>query len=174
MIFKNRNFVISFYFLFTIVNIFLWGKNAITLAASSVNEQSNFMKAEEETLQTAQSKIYNPIPIPENQPINDQLTADDIPTGEGGFARDYYIFLQKGDQIAIDLISDEFDSIVVLMSEDGTTIAENDDAPDSSTNSLLFTRIAETGKYIIRVRAFGQTGNGNFQLKVTRLQPIKP
>lgn len=125
------------------------------------------------TLLITQSKIYNPIPISENQAINDQLTADDIPTGDGGFARDYYILLQKGEQIAIDLISDEFDSIVVLMSEDGTTIAENDDAPDSSTNSLLFTRIAKTGKYIIRVRAFGQTGNGNFKLKVTRLQPIQ-
>ncbi|NES00803.1 MAG: peptidase, partial [Symploca sp. SIO1B1] len=29
-----------------------------------------------------------------------------------------------------------------------------------------------TGKYIIRVRAFGETGGGNFKLKVTRLKPI--
>ncbi|MBL1210554.1 PPC domain-containing protein [Geminocystis sp. GBBB08] len=121
----------------------------------------------------AQSKIYNPIPIQENQPITDKLTTNDIPTGEGGFARDYVINLQKGDQIAIDLTSDDFDTVVMLISEDGSTIAENDDSPDSESNSLLFTRIVETGKYFIRVKAFGATGNGNFILKLTHLKPIK-
>lgn len=153
----NQKYLFLLSLLFPLANICFWGISAT---------------AKNNTFEIAQSKIYNPIQIPENQPIEDKLTADDIPTGDGGFARDYYILLQKGEQIAIDVISDEFDSIVVLMSEDGTTIAENDDAPDSSTNSLLFTRIAKTGRYIIRVRAFGQTGNGNFKLKVTRLQPI--
>ncbi|WP_017296321.1 PPC domain-containing protein [Geminocystis herdmanii] len=120
----------------------------------------------------AQSKIYNPIPLQENQPIIDTLTTDDIPTGDGGFARDYMINLNKGDQIAIDLMSDDFDTVVILMSEDGVTIAENDDAPDSDSNSLLFTRIAEDGRYIIRVRAFGAVGSGNFTLKLTKLKPI--
>lgn len=120
----------------------------------------------------SQSKIYNPIPIQENQPIADTLTSDDIPTGEGGFAKDYVINLEKGDQIAVDLISEEFDTIIMLISEDGSTIAENDDSPDSDSNSLLFTRIAEAGKYFIRVKAFGATGNGNFTLKLTRLKPI--
>ena len=120
----------------------------------------------------AETKIYNPIEINGNQQISDVLSADDIPTSEGGFARDYYIYLEKGDQIAIDLVSDDFDSIIILIAEDGTTIAENDDGPDSNTNSLLFTRITEKGKYIIRVRAFGQIGSGKFKLKVTRLQPV--
>lgn len=121
---------------------------------------------------SAQSQIYNPIPLQENQPILDTLTTDDIPTGDGGFARDYTITLDKGDQIAIDLMSDDFDTVVILMSEDGVTIAENDDAPDSDSNSLLFTRIADSGRYIIRVRAFGAVGSGNFNLKLTKLKPI--
>lgn len=120
----------------------------------------------------AQSKIYNPIPLQENQSILDTLTSDDIPTGDGGFARDYIINLNKGDQIAIDLISDNFDPVITLLSSDGTTIAENDDAPDSDSNSLLFTRIAQNGQYIIRVRAFGVVGNGDFTLKLTKLKPI--
>jgi hypothetical protein len=120
----------------------------------------------------AESEIYKPIPLEENKPILDTLTTDDIPTGDGGFARDYIINLNKGDQIAIDLMSDNFDPIVILMSEDGITIAENDDAPDSESNSLLFTRIAENGKYIVRVRAFGAVGSGNFTLKLTKLKPI--
>ena len=120
----------------------------------------------------AQQRIYNPIPIQSDAQIADRLSDQDIPTGEGGFAKDYSLELQKGDQVAIDLTSNEFDSVVLLLGADGATIAENDDGPDGSTNSLLFSRITESGRYIIRVRAFGETGGGNFRLKVTRLRPV--
>ena len=103
----------------------------------------------------------------------DTLSERDIPTGEGGFARDYLVQLEAGDQVAIDLMSEEFDSILLLLAADGSTIAENDDGPDGSTNSLLFARITENGKYIVRVRAFGETGGGKFSLKLNRLRPVK-
>ncbi|MEA5536495.1 PPC domain-containing protein [Crocosphaera sp. XPORK-15E] len=119
-----------------------------------------------------QQRLYNPIPLKSDAEVSDRLTVQDIPTGEGGFAKDYLVDLEQGDQVAIDLMSEEFDSVILLIGEDGTTIAENDDGPDGSTNSLLFSRITETGKYIIRVRAFGETGGGNFRLKVTRLRPV--
>lgn len=121
----------------------------------------------------AQQKLYNPIPLPSNYEVADTLTDGDIPTGEGGFSRDYLVQLEKGDQVAIDLNSDDFDSIILLLAADGSTVAENDDGPDGSTNSLLFARVEEAGKYIIRVRAFGETGSGKFKLKLTRLRPVK-
>jgi Bacterial pre-peptidase C-terminal domain len=122
----------------------------------------------------AQSELqmYNPIPLPSNQEISDNISDRDIPTGEGGFARDYSVALNEGDQVAVDLTSDDFDTVVVLVAADGTTVAENDDGPDGTTNSLLFARVTEKGRYIVRVRAFGETGAGKFNLKVTRLQPI--
>lgn len=121
----------------------------------------------------AQSILYNPLSLPMNRQINDRLSVKDIPTGEGGFARDYQVTLEENDQVSIDLKSEDFDSIVLLIAEDGTTVAENDDGPDGTTNSLLFTRITESGRYIVRVRAFGKTGGGEFTLKITRLQPVK-
>ena len=117
-------------------------------------------------------RIYNPKPLPLSNEISDTLSPSDIPTGQGGFARDYTITLNQGDQIVIDLISDQFDTIVTLLSDDGSTVAENDDGPDGSTNSLLFARITESGTYIVRVRAFGETRGGDFTLKVTRLRPV--
>ncbi len=120
----------------------------------------------------AQLRMYNPLSLPENNIVEDTLSEKDIPTGEGGFARDYIIYLNEGEQVAIDLVSDEFDAIVTLLAADGTTVAENDDGPDGTTNSLLFTRIDDSSRYIIRVRAFGETGSGAFTLKVTRLRPI--
>lgn len=119
----------------------------------------------------AESKIYNPLSITSEAEVSDTLTVNDIPTGDGGFARDYFVQLEKGDQVAIDLTSDNFDSMVMLIAEDGAMVAENDDGPDGTTNSLLFSRITETGKYIVRVRAFGDTSGGQFTLKLTRLQP---
>ncbi|MGF1482267.1 MAG: PPC domain-containing protein [Cyanophyceae cyanobacterium] len=121
----------------------------------------------------AQPRLYHPIPLPSSYEVTDSLSEQDIPTGGGGFAKDYSVELEAGDQVAIDLVSDEFDTIVVLLADDGSTVAENDDGPDGTTNSLLFARITEAGEYTIRVRAFGETGGGNFSLKLTRLQPVR-
>jgi hypothetical protein len=119
----------------------------------------------------AQTRIYSPIPISPGKSITDKLTKNDIPTGQGGFARDYVVQLQAGSQVTMEVASANFDSILYLIASDGTTIAENDDGPDGSTNSLLFTRIAKTGTYIVRVRSFGEAAGGSFTLKVTLLKP---
>jgi hypothetical protein len=121
----------------------------------------------------AQNKLYNPIPITPSTELSDTLSEKDIPTGNGGFGRDYIVKLNQGDKLVIDLYSDSFDTIITLLGPNGATVAENDDGPDGTTNSLLFTRIYETGNYIIRVRSFGETGVGPFQLKVTKLQAVK-
>ncbi len=116
--------------------------------------------------------IYNPLPIRFNQNLTEELSTNDIPTGEGGYQRDYRLFLQSGDQITIDLTSEEFDPTIVLIASDGTTVGENDDGPEGDSNSLLFARIQESGEYIVRVKSFGATGTGTFTLKVTRLRPV--
>jgi len=121
----------------------------------------------------AQCQLYKPIALPASNEVTDTLSEKDIPTGQGGFARDYVVQLNQGDNIAVDLSSDSFDAILTLLSEDGSTVSENDDGPDGSTNALLFTRITKTGKYIVRVRSFGETGVGAFKLKVTRLRPVQ-
>jgi hypothetical protein len=118
-----------------------------------------------------QSRIYAPIPLTPGKELVDRLSESDIPTGQGSFARDYLVALQAGDQIAIDLSSDNFDTIVALMTKEGATIGENDDGPDGTSNSLLFMRITKSGNYIVRVKAFGETAGGSFKLKLDRLRP---
>lgn len=73
---------------------------------------------------------------------------------------------------AVDLSSENFDTIITLLAPNGATVLENDDSPEGTSNSVLFTRITETGTYIVRVRSFGETGVGKFKLKVTKLQPV--
>ena len=116
------------------------------------------------------SPIYTPLPLIVGQELKDTLSDRDIPTGQGSFARDYSIDLKAGDQVAIDLMSETFDPMVVLMTKDGVTVAENDDGPDGTSNSLLFMRVVKTGVYTVRVRSFGETAGGPFRLMVTPLQ----
>ena len=118
------------------------------------------------------SPLYNPIAVPESDEITESLSDQDIPTGLGGFARDYRLNLVDGDHVVIDLLSDEFDTIVTLISPDGTTAGENDDGPDGSTNSMLFYRVSDPGAYTIRVAPYAGQGFGQFTLKITRLRPI--
>ncbi|MBD2270991.1 MAG: PPC domain-containing protein [Dolichospermum sp.] len=123
--------------------------------------------------QNTQNKLYSPIPLTDFTEISDTLSNKDIPTGQGGFARDYAVKLNKGDNLAVDLSSENFDTIITLLAPNGVTVLENDDGPEGTSNSVLFTRITETGTYIVRVRSFGETGVGKFKLKVTKLQPVK-
>ncbi len=121
-------------------------------------------------LPSVATPVYNPLPLILGQELKDTLSDRDIPTGQGSFARDYAIDLKAGDQVAIDLISETFDPMVVLMTKEGVTVAENDDGPDGTSNSLLFMRVVKTGSYIVRVRSFGETAGGAFRLMVTPLQ----
>ncbi|MEO0986901.1 MAG: PPC domain-containing protein [Cyanobacteria bacterium J06639_14] len=121
----------------------------------------------------AQTTLYNPIQLPKGNEITDTLSELDIPTGFGGFARDYTVYLEGGDQVAIDLVSEEFDTLVTLMGPDGNAVGENDDGPDGTTNSLLFARVTETGTYTVRVRSYAGQGTGEFFLKVARLRPVE-
>ncbi len=114
--------------------------------------------------------VYNPIPLPLNREVRETLSDRDIPTGEGGFARDYSVELTPGDQLAVDVTSENFDTVVMLINYQGKTIGKNDDGPDGSSNSLLFTRIKDAGTYYIRVQGFGETSSGEFRLKVSKLK----
>jgi hypothetical protein len=115
--------------------------------------------------------IYNPVPLSAGSEVTDVLSENDIPTGYGGFYRDYTVSFSEGDMVLMDLRSEEFDTIITLIAPDGSTVGENDDGPDGTTNSLLFTRIVQGGDYIVRVSPYAGQGAGTFTLNVIRLQP---
>jgi hypothetical protein len=114
--------------------------------------------------------VYTPIQLPIKGEVNDTLSDRDIPTGDGGFARDYVIQLVAGDRVEIDLTSENFDTVVFLLNAEGKSIGKNDDGIDGTSNSLLFTRIKNSGNYIIRIQGFGETSSGEFKLKVSKLK----
>jgi Bacterial pre-peptidase C-terminal domain len=118
------------------------------------------------------TQFYSPLPLPSSNEVSDTLTDKDVPTGSGGFYRDYRVTFAAGDQVVMDLTSEEFDTIISLIAPDGSTVTENDDGPDGTTNSLMFARITRPGNYVIRVSPYAGQGVGAFKLKVTRLRPV--
>jgi len=135
---------------------------AIALSALSASVESA----------TAETPLYSPIKLPDGNEVSGTLTDKDIPTGSGGFYRDYVVTFAAGDQVVMELSSKDFDPLIALIAPDGSTAGENDDGPDGTTNSLLFYRITRPGNYIIRVSPYAGQGLGSFKLKVTRLRPV--
>jgi Bacterial pre-peptidase C-terminal domain len=119
-----------------------------------------------------ENKVYTPLTLPPSNEVADALTDRDIPLGDGGFARDYAIQLASGEQVVIELTSDNFDTVLTLLTKEGKTVGKNDDGPDGSSNSLLFARIKKTGPYTVRVQGFSDTSGGKFFLKVSRLKAM--
>ncbi len=118
------------------------------------------------------NRVYTPLSLPPNNEVADALTDRDIPLGDGGFARDYALYLTSGEQVVLELTSDNFDTVLTLLTKEGKTVGKNDDGPDGSSNSLLFARIKKTGPYTVRVQGFSDTSGGKFLLKVSRLKAV--
>ncbi|NJL62790.1 MAG: peptidase [Methylacidiphilales bacterium] len=117
------------------------------------------------------NQAYNPIPLPLGKEIKDNLSKEDFPTGEGGFARDYIVNLKQGELVEIEVKSGSFDTLLTLLSPKGVTIDQNDDMAEGTTDSLIYTRIPKAGNYTVRVRSFGnQSAEGLFTLRLTRLK----
>lgn len=125
-----------------------------------------------DAIANAQTHLYKPIPLQVGNPVQDTLSAQDIPTGQGGFARDYVVNLSAEDRVMISVSSSSFDTFVALLAADGSPVGDNDDSPEGGTDSRLVAKITDSGDYIVRVRASGGTkGDGTFTLKVTHQRP---
>jgi hypothetical protein len=118
--------------------------------------------------------FYNPLPVTAGETLESALTSADIPTGEfGSFYRDYRITVESGSYLAVELSSEDFDTVVRLIGSDGGLVAENDDANFETTNSILVSRVESGQDYTIRVGSYGEIGAGRFQLKVIPLRPLE-
>lgn len=145
--------------------------SAIAIALA-VNLIPNIPNIVQELAAQPLTNTYKPTPITSGVDINDILTDKDIPTGQKGFARDYGIAVQKEERLEITVKSDGFDTVLSLLDSKGEVIAENDDASGEGTNSMIFFKVLQSGKYTVRVSSFGGSSGGKFTLKVNKLRIV--
>lgn len=71
-----------------------------------------------------------------------------------------------GQAVAINLESNDFDTILLLVNAKGEVIASNDDAGPNTTNSRIDITLPETGTYVVYVTSFEFEGQGDYRLTV--------
>ncbi|MBN1436094.1 MAG: PPC domain-containing protein [Sedimentisphaerales bacterium] len=89
---------------------------------------------------------------------------------EGCFV-DYYSFsLDRGDEVEIELNSEDFDTYLILDAPSGAQTT-NDDGGEGA-NSLILTTADQSGDYTIGVTSFGPGATGDYELTVYGVDEI--
>lgn len=80
---------------------------------------------------------------------------------------DEYLFSgQQGQEVTITLTSQEFDTYLLLINDQGDKIAENDDIAQDNSDSTIRMVLPYTGQYRVIVNAYDQAGQGQYQVNV--------
>ena len=100
-------------------------------------------------------------PISIGQTINGNLTTNACPLGDGTFYDAYSFNGTAGQQVAVLMTSNQFDTYLILNRPDASTLAEDDDG-GGGTNSRIppgtsFITLPTTGTYTIWANAFDQS-----------------
>ncbi|NEQ47490.1 MAG: tetratricopeptide repeat protein [Leptolyngbya sp. SIOISBB] len=119
------------------------------------------------TLTTAQTIELAQAPAREaeesrSQSINGTLGADDAVLDGGEYYEVHTFEGTKGQAISIDLVSEEFDTYLVVFGPDGERLAENDDGDDS--NAQIWLTLPSTGTYTVWATSFSAGEVGSYAL----------
>ncbi|PSB67728.1 serine protease [filamentous cyanobacterium CCP1] len=85
---------------------------------------------------------------------------------DGSLYNEYEFQGEEGQTVSIYLESEEFDTFLILMDENGEMLAQNDDTSPSNLNSLITVTLPTSGTYRILANAFDSAGRGNYTLTV--------
>jgi len=119
-----------------------------------------------------QAKGLTPLPAPSRQiaqavildETGELAPGDEVMESDNSLFDTYVIRGEAGQNIAISALSDVFDTYLLLVDEDGNTIAENDDENETSTNSLISTTLPRSGTYVIVVNGYDQDSQGRYRV----------
>ncbi len=79
---------------------------------------------------------------------------------------EYFFRGQQGQNVTITLTSQDFDTYLLLIDDQGNKIAENDDLSQTNSDSAIRIALPYTGEYRVIVNAYDQRGQGQYQMRV--------
>ena len=105
-----------------------------------------------------------------NDMISGQLgdTSDILP--DGSFFNSYVFEGRQGQRIEIEMISEDIDSYLILLSEDDDSLHLEDDDSAGEFNARLEATLPEDGSYIIIANSFAQGEQGRYNLRLSELE----
>ena len=100
-----------------------------------------------------------------------ELTADDTLDVSGKYYDEYTLYGTEGQEIAIRLFSDDFDSVLTLFSPSDELIETNDDISEDDSNSGIDIELQETGTYTIYALSYDAGETGEYRLVILK-EPV--
>ncbi len=100
--------------------------------------------------------------------ITGALAPGDSQLNSGEYTDSYSFIGERGQRVAIDAVSDEFDTYLMLSPPTGDQM-DNDDGPDD-TNARLTEVLTEDGEYTVQVTSFAPGETGRYTLSVAQGQ----
>jgi S1-C subfamily serine protease len=109
----------------------------------------------------------DPEPINLNgPPITGQLDGSSNVLPDGSYFNPYIFEGTRGQIVQIELMSQDFDAYLILLSPDGEAFFLEDDDSGGNYNARLTTRLPYTGPYIILANSYAQGESGRYQLRL--------
>ena len=119
----------------------------------------------------SEDQLRGPV-ITVGQSVDGRLTESDRDDvyESGTFADTYQLELEAGDRVAIDLVSEDFDPYLGVVSGTGEWLASNDDHGESRNSHVVYVAPV-TGRYFIAPSSFSPGQTGSYRLTVSRPEP---
>ena len=111
--------------------------------------------------------LSSQIPVRVGQSITGRLAQTDQKFSDGSRYKMYAFVGNKGDTVAVDLTSDDFDANLLIADASGNSLARNDDGGENCNARLTFVPPA-TANYRIYANSSSQAEIGEFKLMVAR------
>ncbi|NEQ26469.1 MAG: hypothetical protein F6K28_47055, partial [Microcoleus sp. SIO2G3] len=113
----------------------------------------------------------SPSPTPSEQVIlreeGSLAPGDAVLPSDNSFYDRFTFAGQAGQTVTISLESTEFDTYLVLVNPDGTSLAQNDDISQSDRNSRISIELPTTGTYTVLANGYDSNSRGRYTLSVT-------
>jgi hypothetical protein len=106
--------------------------------------------------------------LPIGETISEELTAENEMLQDSSYAQRYRVQLVNGQQVQITLQGDDFDAYLMLLDDEGTIVAKDDDSAGGTDARIDYTA-TKTGPHIIIVNSLGKQEEGAFALFVEHI-----
>jgi len=117
--------------------------------------------------------LSSQIPIRAGQSVTGRLVQTDQKFSDGSRYKLYAFVGAKGDTVAVDLTSDDFDANLLIADAAGNSLARNDDGGDRCNARLTFVPPA-TGNFRIYANSSAQAELGDYRLTLARGRAATP
>lgn len=108
------------------------------------------------------------------QTITGQLGEDSETLGDDSYYNPHTFITEAGQSLVIEMVSEEFDTYLLLLDAEGNEIARNDDG-ENGTNAQIAITIPATGEYTIWANSYaaGETGAYTITIRPTTTEIVQ-